>query len=272
MTKSEPVKLDAWAAAGAWEGGTLVTVAAHEAVVASGRVVHGLAGGRAGLFRWRADTPTLVPTLHGIADPSIISVAITGDADGPSAWAATETGRLYRLDGFAPDPTEDETWREVRAWAGLGVAMAVAASPNFAADRTFFVGTPRGIFRTLSGGEHWESCNFGLIDTEVLCLVCAPNYSDRELVWAGTAAGGLYRSRNGGRAWRESGMGLPDAPVQALVVSPDFADDQTLFAGMEEHGVYQSQDGGESWRLFGLAGESVNSLSITPQGRLLAGT
>src|SRR5690606_2445865 len=88
----------------------------------------------------------------------------------------------------------------------------------------------------------------------------------------GTAAGGLYRSRNGGRAWRESGIGLPDAPVQALAVSPHFADDQTLFAGMEEHGVYWSQDGGESWLPLGLGGESVNSLAITAQGQLLAGT
>lgn len=272
MTNSESVKSGAWTAAGAWEGGTLATVAAHEAAVAAGRVVHGLAGGRAGLFRWRADAPTLTPTLRGVVDPSIISVTIAGEPSAPTAWAATETGRLYRLDGFGPDPAVDETWREVTAWAGLGVAMALAASPNFADDRTFFVGTPAGIFRTLNGGEHWESCNFGLIDTEVLCLACAPTYGERELLWAGTAAGGLYRSRNGGRAWRESGMGLPDAPVQALVVSPAFAEDQTIFVGMEEHGVYQSQDGGESWSPFGLSGESVNSLGITPRGRLLAGT
>lgn len=274
MTKSESRETEQWCAAGAWTGGTVATVAAVEAAVeaAEGRGVYGLVGARAGLFRWRADSPALMPCLDGIADPSIVSVALAGDPSAPVAWAATETGRLYRLDTFAPDATPGETWDEVTAWAGLGVAMALVASPEFATDRTLFAGTPAGIFRTLDGGDHWESCNFGLIDTEVLCLVCAPTYGERELLWAGTAAGGLYRSRNGGRAWRESGIGLPDAPVQALAVSPHFADDQTLFAGMEEHGVYWSQDGGESWLPLGLGGESVNSLAITAQGQLLAGT
>jgi photosystem II stability/assembly factor-like uncharacterized protein len=134
------------------------------------------------------------------------------------------------------------------------------------------VGTPNGIFRTLDGGQSWESCNFGLLDEDTLCMVCAPDFATSEVLWAGTAGGGLYRSRNRARAWRESGMGLPDAAVQCLAVSPHFATDRTLYAGMEEQGIYISRDGGENWQSFALAGQSVNALACADADTLWAGT
>jgi ligand-binding sensor domain-containing protein len=220
-----------------------------------------------------------------MSDLHVVAVAFAGgDALTPAtAFAATASGRLFRNGNRrqstgALDAGDVETlkgqgqWQEVNTWAGLGVAVVLAPSPAFATDQTLFAGTPAGMYRTQDDGQSWESCNFGLFDEDVLCLVCAPNFAQSEIVWAGTAGGGLYRSRNSGRAWRESGIGLPDAAVQSLAFSPNFGEDHTLFAGMEAHGLYVSRDGGESWNPLALPHLSVNTLACPQTGLIWAGT
>jgi hypothetical protein len=249
-------RAEIWQAVGQWTGGTVPGVTVRRD--AQG-VAHVLAASRAGPLVWRSDAPHWRLLTRGLSDPAILAVAYAGGRDegGAETWAATATGRLYRR------ADADSAWTEVAAWAGLGVGTALAVSPAFDTDATLWVGTPAGIFRTLDAGASWENCDFGLLDNDTLCLACAPNFAESQLVWAGTAGGGLYRSRNGGRAWRESGVGLADAPVQALAVSPAFAQDHTLYAAQEGAGVYRSQDGGASWMPWsdGLDDAQVNTLA-----------
>lgn len=246
-----------WTRVGAWTGGTVASVALSQPGPGPGR---GLVAGRVGLFAW--DGAQLRPAHQGIGDPSVSALAIAGAI----ALAATESGRLYRNTARV-----DGDWQEVTAWAGLGTATVLAPSPDFGRDGVLLVGTDEGIFRTMDGGDAWEICDFGLLDSETLCLACAPDFGESRLVWAGSAGGGLYRSRNAGRAWRESGRGLPDTPVQALAVALDFAQSRTVYVGLEDHGVFVSRDGGESWVPFGRAGVSVNCLAMGTDGRLWAG-
>jgi photosystem II stability/assembly factor-like uncharacterized protein len=193
-----------------------------------------------------------------------------------TVFTATQQGRLYRsVDGGL-------SWEVASSWA-FGVITALAVSANYAGDGTLFVATEEGVFRSLDRGSSWQSAGFGLLDTDILCLACAPNFAQTELLWAGTIGGGFYRSRNAGRAWRESGFGLPDSAIQCLAVSPAFGEDQTLFVGTETAGIFRSRDGGQSWEAIApeLAGQSVNCLDLSPQfhgirpgqsGYLLAGT
>ncbi len=227
-----------WQEIGAWGAGSVVGVALQGGAGAA----RGLLASRAGAYRWLQTDAVVEPMPQGLSDLDVVAVAFaSGDLVTPAtALAATATGRLFRNS----NPFDEEPWQEIDSWAGMGVAVVLAPSPAFAEDRTLFVGTPTGIFRTQDDGQSWESCNFGLLDEDVLCIACAPNFTESELLWAGTAGGGLYRSRNSARAWRESGFGLPDAAVQSLAVSPNFGEDRTLFVGMEAHGVYVSHDGG----------------------------
>jgi photosystem II stability/assembly factor-like uncharacterized protein len=236
-------------------------------------MTYGLLASRAGVYGWNAANREPAPLLGGISDFNIVAVAFAGgDPAAPeSALAATATGRLFRCEysnerqGYGP-------WHEITTWAGLGMAVVLAPSPAFAADGTLFVGTPEGIYRTQDDGQSWESCNFGLLDEDVMCMVCAPDFAESEVLWAGTAGGGLYFSRNRARAWRESGIGLPDAAVLSLAVSPNYGEDRTLFAGMEGHGIYLSRDGGENWERLALAELSVNTLACSDPHQLWAGT
>jgi hypothetical protein len=264
MSELQPMATEgwpAWEATGSWQGGTAVAVAMARGAAG----VYRLIGAPSGLYAW-CDDAAAAPVLQGVVDPNIVAVALCGTADRLVALAATASGRLLQA------PVPEFAWAEVGTWAGLGVATVLTPAPDFVERGVLFVGTPAGIFRTLDHGQSWESCNFGLLDEDVLCLACAPNYADSELLWAGTAGGGLYRSRNGGRAWREAGIGLPDAAVQALAVSPNFAHDRTLYVGLEDQGVYRSVDGGEAWQPWAAAGVSVNALACSAAGGLWAGT
>jgi len=258
-----------WQPIGAWTGGTVTALALSPRFSVDGTI---LAATQAGIFRsthggwqWRRSN-------NGLADPVALALAFAPSVsdEGPIAFVTTGGGRLYRSHNGG------ESWREVEAWAGLGVATALAVSPNYAADRSLFAATADGVFRSQDDGRTWESSTFGLLDTEVLCIACAPDFAESQTLWIGTALGGFYRSRNAARAWRESGVGLPDAAVQCLLVSPGYAQDRTLLVGTEQHGVYTSTDGGAIWHAASpdLNGQSVNSLvSVGKMGNvLLAGT
>lgn len=252
-----------WRQVGAWQGGTVAALAISPRFQQDGLV---LAATAAGLYRSTDGGRQWSCVRSGLADPRIITVAFAPAA--AMAFAATVDGRLCQSeDGGA-------SWQEVTGWAGFGLINALAPSSNFAADQTLFVATNEGIFRSQDGGASWESSTFGLLDLEILCLACAPNFAENELLWAGSALGGLYRSRNGARSWRDSGQGLPDMALQCLAVSPNFAADQTLYVGTESDGLYRSTDGGASWQSVApeLAGQSINAVAISTDGQtVLAG-
>ena len=249
-----------WQRAGAWQGGTVAALALSPEFSQDGIV---LAATAAGLYRSTNSGQQWQRVQNGLTDPRISTVVFAPTT--PLAFTATADGRLFQsADGGA-------SWQELSNWAGFGLINAIAPSPNFSIDQTLFVATNAGVFRSQDGGGSWESSTFGLLDLEILCLVCAPNFAESELLWAGSAGGGLYRSRNGARSWRDSGQGLPDMAMQCLAISPNFAVDQTLYVGTESAGLYRSTDGGASWQAImpEPAEQSVNAVAVSTDGQTL---
>ena len=244
-----------WRHIGAWSGGTWHSVALAPPAAKSQLA---LAASDAGLFR-SADGGRRWARARGLAYTALrVVTCATGAAR--MAFAASQNGDLFR------SAADGGSWQRVHSWA-FGAINALALSPNYAQDQALFAATADGIFRSLDGGATWQSASFGLLDAEVLCLACAPDFETSEVVWAGSAAGGLYRSRNAGRAWRESGEGLADHAVQCIAPG---AHASALFAGTEGGGVFRST-GGEIWETCGLEGLHVNCLTAA-SGAVLAGT
>lgn len=243
-----------WRRIGAWSGGT-----AHSVALSSDVSSHfALAATDAGMFR-STDSGRTWARANGLAYIPARTVVFAPDADdGCIAFAATQDGSLFR------SADAGATWQRQSSWA-FGAINALALSPNFASAPTLFAATADGIYRSLDGGRIWQSASFGLLDGEVLCLACAPDFATSEVAWAGSATGGLYRSRNAGRAWRESGEGLADNAVQSIVYSSAM-----LFVGTEDDGVFRSSDGAH-WEACGLDGMAVNCLAASA-GHVLAGT
>ena len=242
-----------WRRAGAWSGGTVNSVALSSA---STKKPIALAATDAGVFR-SADSGHTWARGRDLAYTAA-HVVVLASHDVGSAFAATRDGGLFQSHDAGA------SWQRLAEWS-FGRINALALSPNFGADATLFAATPDGIYRSLDGGRGWQSASFGLLDSDVLCLTCAPDFASSEVVWAGSAAGGVYRSRNAGRAWRESGVGLADSAIQCMVYAGS-----TLFAGTEGAGVFRWVAGGQ-WETGGLEGRVINGLVVSA-GTLLAGT
>ncbi|MEZ4677633.1 MAG: hypothetical protein R2932_25800 [Caldilineaceae bacterium] len=263
---------ETWAPAGAWLGGT-ITALAISPHFASDPLV--LAGTLAGIFQSTDGGQQWQRTSSSTADPQITVLHFAPTVAGQPllAFAATHSGRLYTA-AIANNKALIQ-WQPVSGWAGFGVIQALAISPAYPQDQTLFAATTEGVFRSQDGGASWESSTFGLLDLDILCLACALNYAETELLWAGSVGGGLYRSRNGARSWRDSGDGLPDCALQCLLVSPNYASDQSLYVGTENDGIYRSTDGSRTWTPLNaeLQGRSINCMAQSHDGNIcVAGT
>lgn len=137
-------------------------------------------------------------------------------------------------------------------------------SPRFAHDRVLLAGTERdGILRSTDGGRRWRLANFGLAGFTILALAAAPDWNEREVVFAATDEG-VYRSPNGGRAWKRTDTGIEGVAVQTLAISPQFAHERTLYAGSEGDLLYHSIDAGRSWHKLAASPPNVNCIWIDP--------
>ncbi len=212
---------------------------------------------------------TWVQRLQGLTTPllSTLSVAHNGalfaGALGGEIFASFDFGKTWQV-GLVPE--------ELKA-----TVTAIVASPNFAKDGTVFAATDGGgVLVSRGSGTRWEDSGFGLGDASVLAIATAPDWSQRETMFAATVSGVMV-SQNGGRAWRETELMLADDAVDVLAISPSFGRDRTVFAGTEAGKLYCSHDGGRTWDLLSaqLSEGPINSLwlasDFTESRRMVVG-
>jgi hypothetical protein len=113
--------------------------------------------------------------------------------------------RLYAATGDAVaqiDSLDGERADVTLNLEGRGI-MCVAVDPHD--PRRIFAGTfDRGIYRSLDGGEVWESVGAGMADARVLAVVVSPveRVGGRSVVYAGTEPSRLLRSEDDGATQR----------------------------------------------------------------------
>lgn len=151
------------------------------------RVYESYDNGRTWLARW-----------DGLGDV-LETVSLTVDPVGSYIYVGTEDG-LFRAEGTSP-------WNlTARDLSGQSILALLVQPP--ALGSTLYIGTTRGVYRSLDHGDTVE----GMIDTTT------------DTVW---------------------GQGLENISVTALLIDPN--QPETLYAGTAYHGVYQSIDGGQTW-------------------------
>ncbi len=138
--------------------------------------------------------------------------------------------------------------------------MCVAVDPHD--PQRIFVGTfDRGVYRSLDGGDTWESVGAGMADARVLAIAISPceQVAGRSVVYAGTEPSMLYRSTDDGATWQPSPTlaALPSASTWSFPPRPHThhvrwialhpADPRTIYVGIELGGVMTTRDGGRTW-------------------------
>ncbi|MFN2167793.1 MAG: hypothetical protein ACK2U9_16230 [Anaerolineae bacterium] len=111
------------------------------------------------------------------------------------------------------------------------VALDLAISPGFAADRTLFAGGFRGsdeglgVFRSTDGGDTWQPTSEGLGHLQIDELVLSPDYSSDGALLAYTHGGpvfavssrSVYRSTDRGEHWTRVDTGALHNPADLLL-------------------------------------------------------
>jgi photosystem II stability/assembly factor-like uncharacterized protein len=146
----------------------------------------------------------------------------------------------------------------------------------FLRRQVVFVGTRKGIFRSLDGGATWTAAGTGIPSPDVAALAGDP--ADPRIFYAGISRGtvvrgGVFKSADRGNHWTPEPAGIGRRGLLALAVSAD-GPAADLYAGTEADGVWKSVDRAATWRAAsrGLRAAGVSSVALDPAhpGRLYA--
>jgi photosystem II stability/assembly factor-like uncharacterized protein/DNA-binding beta-propeller fold protein YncE len=183
-------------------------------------------------------------------DRTIFAVAlgqILRSTDGGASWAL--------LHGLPPSP----------AWSPAHYSLAL--SPNYARDRTLFLGgyagesAGLGVWRSTDGGDTWVPTWQGLTHLRVGRVVASPGYAEDgtvlaycryQLFWRGEAGSSVFRSTDRGASWAQVATysdagGTPPLPQPEELLPYPPADVRFQVGNYGEY-VLRSSDGGRIWR------------------------
>jgi photosystem II stability/assembly factor-like uncharacterized protein len=158
-----------------------------------------------------------------------------------------------------------KSWIRIRETGIDPSAMIYTLVIDPADPSILYAATDHGVYKSVDGGEHWQTSNHGLPGhLHAMTLVVDPLHSNILYVtmWAepGSASwqGGVYKSMDGGQNWAAKNNGLPHdmgneygltANYPVMVIDPQHP--QTLYVGntpwTPDPGVYKTIDGGEHW-------------------------
>jgi photosystem II stability/assembly factor-like uncharacterized protein len=224
----------------------------------------------------------IAPELSGLA-VRFVALSPSFERDGTlfvSAAESAEEGAATRL-WISRD--RGESWEAGRETFDGQELVAAAFSPQYADDRTAYVGTYReatpqkraevAIWRSEDGGKSWLPLTSHITPGRWVAIAIPPTYARDRAVFVGVQsavlrpmAGAMAAVRPGRRQlWYAERIGRPNTAVVSLVASPTYEKDHTLYAGTSD-GVFVTRNGGISWQPMSqeLGNRSIVSLALSP--------
>ncbi len=152
----------------------------------------------------------------------------------------------------------------------------IALSPDFANDKTLFIGTRfNGVFVSYDGGLNLLQVLDGG-RRKTTSLIISPHFLSDKTLFACLRSDGIYKSSDFGKSWLPVNNGVrfqKDSesllnPDYLLAISPDYETDDTVYVGTDV-GLFKTTSGGESWEqielsVFGGSRHTIKSLAISP--------
>ena len=198
--------------------------------------------------------------------PTVIAISPDFASDGTMFLGTRYQGILKSTDGGKNwNNIWDLNWSRTRNRV-VGWIASLVISPNFSFDRTLYAEVYGvGIYKTVDGGETWQSVNKGLstfgvtafpkgyrLDPYSMFLAISPNYGIDKTVFAGTPVG-LFKTLDGGNKWQqlEGSAYDGDCYVSAIAISPNYQKDKTVIISCRGKGLFRTIDGGATFAEIG---------------------
>ena len=237
-------------------------------------------GGTTWTPQWHAEPTLNIGSLCADPDSADTIYCGTGEAN-LSADSHPGVGIYRTLDGGA-------NWHLLASAEGHGLPRRIGrvAVDPFDGQRLFAAGVghqnhdPRGLFRSLDGGNSWALVT-ALFKAPYHCHEVVFHPSTPGTVYATIDANGsrsgVWRSADGGQQWTQLPSGFPHPSLMArtsLAVAP--SNPNVLYAQVASRtgdvlGVFRSSNGGDTWREVGgrhFDGERQmnynNTISVAP--------
>ncbi|WP_447968083.1 ligand-binding sensor domain-containing protein [Nitrospira sp. M1] len=228
------------------------------AVDAQGRVYAGTV--RGGVFRTTDDGQQWESMSKGLKRVEVKSLLVNSKG----VFAGTGRG-IYRWNA------------SVQTWSAVAdeLDQLLIASMALVEDHILLAATAgKGLFRyDISGAtaSKWQGKASELIDPKErlshrFLRIVATGKNNH--IFLGTQDGGIFRSTDQGTSWHTISRSLPNDSIRGIV-----SDDSGLYVGTGR-GIYQLDEESRRWqpRNTGLTETAIETLLLTPQGVLYAGT
>lgn len=146
--------------------------------------------------------------------------------------------------------------------------LALAVSPEFAADETVFVATSSGVFRSTNGGRAWRELPFAGEEPDSEDAMPPTGVAvTRDMIIVSTEAKGLYYSRDNGATWFKRNA-FRSGQTLALAT----ARSQELLLLATPSAIAISEDSGATWERIAKPPDSVIAVAVDDSGEVLCGT
>lgn len=192
------------------------------------------AGTGRGVYQWLESDRRWRKVAHALDQLLVYSLAVLDDQ---MLLAATAGKGLFQFDLHGSDSAEWEnvasTFQDTKEQLTHRYLRIVVVNPA----HHIFLGTQDGgIFRSVDGGESWQTLSRTLPNDSIRGIVL-----HQTGIFVGTG-NGIYRMKEGERRWRAVNAGLRDLSIQTLILSSQ----GVLYAGTSA-GIFRSRDVGSHW-------------------------
>jgi len=94
---------------------------------------------------------------------------------------------------------------DAAGWKSLGplggTPWAIAFSPSFEEDGNIFIGTNKGVYKSVDKGKSWSQSTTGIGMKLVPTIKISSNFKYDQTLFAGTSNGELFASYDAGEKW-----------------------------------------------------------------------
>lgn len=206
-------------------------------------------GGLSNAFVWDAMWRTTVSLaispdfqIDGTVFAGIRGAGVYKTADGGDTWQPANKGLSFV-----------EMWKQsdtIRLGHRRDISLVM--SPHYGTDKTVFVGSSSGLFKTTDGANSWQRIEGRAYggDSFIIGMAISPNYENDQQLIVSVKGKGLFRTDNGGTTLVAIGPDLinNNHRIERLAFSASYAADNTIYATSYEE-LFQSSDGGNTWKM-----------------------